>query len=97
MAKESIFQTKIIRYLKSRGCYVIKNSAVVGVPVGCPDVVFFKEGYYGFLEVKASKRSKFQPLQKETLKKLDDWSYARAVYPENWDEIHAELEDMLKD
>lgn len=93
--KESDFQAKIIKWLKSKGCYVVKNSANPGVPVGCPDIVFFKEGFYGFIEVKPSEKSKFQPLQKATLKKLDDWSWAKAVYPENYDEIKLELERML--
>lgn len=97
MAKESIFQTKVIKWLKGQGCYVIKNSAVTGVPTGCPDVVFFKEGFYGFIEVKASQKAPFQPLQKETLAKLDEWSWAKAVYPENWDAMQKELVFLLHD
>lgn len=93
--KESDFQYKIIQWLKAQGCYVIKNSAVAGVPVGTPDIVFFKEGFYGFIEVKRTKSSRFQPLQKEALKKLDDWSWAKAVHPENWPEIQTELISML--
>lgn len=95
--KESAFQTTVLKWLKAQGCYVIKNSAVMGVPTGCPDIVFFKEGFYGFAEVKASKKSPFQPLQKETLKKLDDWSWAKAVYPENWEDIKKELVVILHD
>lgn len=97
MVKESVFQSKVIKWLKEQGCYVIKNSAVSGVPTGCPDIVFFKEGFYGFIEVKRTAKSPFQPLQKETLAKLDNWSWAKAVYPENWDEIRIKLELILKD
>lgn len=97
MAKESVFQSKIIQWLKSQGCYVIKNSAVTGVPTGCPDLVFFKEGFYGFIEVKSSKKASFQPLQKETVQKFDAWSWARIVYPENWEETQIELAIILKD
>ena len=95
MAKESQLQTEIIKWLKKQGCFVIKHSAVAGVPVGTPDLSFYKEGFYGFLEVKASKSSKFQPLQKETLQKLDDWSWAKAVHPDNWPEIREELATIL--
>jgi Holliday junction resolvase len=95
--KESVFQAKVINWLKDQGCYVIKNSAVMGVPTGCPDLVFFKEGFYGFIEAKPNPKARFQPLQKETLKKLDDWSWAKAVYPENWEEIKNELVVILHD
>lgn len=97
MAKEQDLQSKIIKWLKSQGCYVIKNNAQPGVPLGCPDVVFFKEGFYGFIEVKPSKTAKFQPLQKETVAKLDDWSWARIVYPEIWETTQKELVLLLKD
>lgn len=92
---EKRLQSKIIKYLKSKGCYVIKNNAAPGVPVGCPDLSFYIEGFYGFIEVKASKTSKFQPLQKEAVAKLDSWSWAKVVYPENWEEIQQELEGIL--
>lgn len=97
MIKESVFQAKVIKWLKEQGCYVIKNSAVSGVPTGCPDLVFFKEGFYGFIECKPSSKSPYQPLQKLTLAKLDLWSWARAVYPENWEEIQKELVVILHD
>lgn len=97
MIKESVFQAKVIKWLKDQGCYVIKNSAVMGVPTGCPDLVFFKEGFYGFIEAKPKKSARFQPLQKETLAKLDEWSWAKAVYPENWEEIQEELVLILHD
>jgi Holliday junction resolvase len=92
---EAKLQRDIIRYLKSKGCYVIKHSAGAGVPVGCPDLSFYLEGCYGFIEVKATSRSRYQPLQKETLEKLNGWSWARRVDPSNWDEVKQELERML--
>lgn len=97
MVRESVFQAKIIKWLKEQGCYVIKNSAVSGVPTGCPDIVFFKGKFYGFIEVKRSVKAPFQPLQKETLVKLDAWSWARAVWPENWEEMQKELALILQD
>lgn len=91
---ESQLQAKIIKYLKEKGCYVIKTGGA-GTPVGCPDVVALTGYLWLAIEVKASSKAKFQPLQKETLEKLDGWSWARAVYPENWIEVKAELEEML--
>lgn len=97
MIKESVFQAKVKEWLIEQGCYVIKNSAVSGVPTGCPDLVFFKEGFYGFIECKRTAKSPFQPLQKITLDKLNKWSWAKAVYPENWEEIQKELALILHD
>jgi Holliday junction resolvase len=92
---ETKVQSKIIKYLKSKGCYVIKTHPGLGTPTGCPDVVFMTEGFYGALECKASKNARFQPLQKETIEKLDDWSWAKVLYPENYDNVIAELDIIL--
>ena len=90
--KEQKLQTTIAKWLKSKGCYVAKMQAGPGVPSGTPDIFFCKEGFYGFIEVKASKNSKFQPLQKEYIKKFKGWSYASVVYPENWEDERAVLD-----
>ena len=100
MAAESNLQTKIIRYLKSKGCYVIKTQAGPGVPQGCPDIFFFIDGFYGAIEVKAAKSSAFRPHQKETIERLNDWSWARVVYggkASNWPETRSELDVLLKE
>lgn len=95
MSIEAKLQSEIIKYLKSKGCYVIKHNAGPGVPAGCPDLSFYLEGMFGFIEVKASKASPYQPLQKEALAKLDEWSWAKRVDPSNWLEIKQELGGML--
>lgn len=92
---EQQLQAKVIRWLKGKGCVVIKLQASPGVPVGICDLVFFKEGFYGFAEIKASKSAKRQPLQQQWVEKLDDWSWAKFVHPDNFEDIKAELELML--
>lgn len=95
MTKESTFQATVIRYLKARGCYVIKTGGL-GTPDGCPDVIALVDGGgWLALEIKASKTSKFQPLQKKTIEKLDNMYYARVVYDKNWNEIKKELGTFL--
>ena len=94
---ESQLQSEVIKYLKSKGSFVFKVQSGPGVPTGTPDVFFCKEGFYGFAEIKASAKSKFQPLQKERIAKLHDWSWAKVVYPENWSEIKLELDNLLTD
>lgn len=92
---EAKVQKRLVSYLRSKGCYVIKTKPGVGTPVGCPDIVFLKEGFWGTIECKASEKAAWQPLQKETLEKLASWSWARKVYPENLEATIAELETIL--
>lgn len=95
MGSETRTQEQLIKFLKKKGCYVIKTKPGLGTPVGCPDVFAFYEGWWGCFEVKANQKAKFQPLQKETLDKLEDWSFARVVYPDNIAVVLAELELIL--
>lgn len=94
MPTEKSFQTKVISHLKTNGFYVIKTSAIPGVPVGCPDVIALKNGYYVALEIKASKTAKKQPLQQFTIDLLARDGLAYFVYPENWPEIQVRLETI---
>lgn len=93
---EKDFQAKIIRFLKSQGCVVIKYQQNATTKAAFPDILFLKEGFWGAIEVKKSKTSKCRPGQKEMVAKLDDWSWAKIVYPENFEEIKKELSVMLK-
>lgn len=95
MSVESQLQSKIRKYLKSKKCYVLVIQPQPGIPDGCPDILFMLEGFWGAIEVKASPKSKYQPLQQVTLWMLDDWSWAKRVDPTNWDEVKKELEGML--
>lgn len=95
MSVETALQSKIIKHLERKGCYVIKTGGA-GTPNGCPDIIALLDGGGWFaLEVKASKSAKFQPLQKQTIAKLSDMYYSRVVSPETWDEVKAELESYL--
>lgn len=97
MSKESVLQSDIRLYLKGRGCYVLKTKpdARGGAPTGCPDIFFFKEGFWGAIEVKAAPGSPYRVLQKETLKLLDGWSWAKRVDPTTWPAVKLELEQIL--
>ena len=95
MSVESNLQSDIIKWLRGKGCFVIKHNAGPGVPKGTPDLSFYREGFYGFIEVKPSQKAPYQALQPERLKLLGDWSWSATVYPENWDQIKLELGAML--
>lgn len=92
--KESKLESDIRKYLIKKGCYVAKMAGA-GVPVGTADRFFCKEGFYGFIEVKKSKTAAFQPLQQEFIKKMNEWSWCKAVYPENWELVKKELDQIL--
>lgn len=92
---EKKVQTRLIKYLRSKGCYVIKTKPGPGVPVGCPDVIFFKEGFWGCAEVKATEKSAYQPLQKETIAKLSQWSWCKVIHSNNVEKVLDELDSIL--
>lgn len=92
---EASLQTKIIKWLRAHGAWVMKTKPGLGTPTGTADIFFCKEGFYGWLEVKGSAKSKRQPGQEMFIAKMDGWSFARFVHPDNWAEIQAELEPML--
>ena len=96
MAREADFQSKVLKYLRSKGCIAYKMQQNATTRIATPDVLFIKEGFWGAIECKAGPRAKFQPGQKEMVAKLDGWSWARVAYPQNWDIIKSELEEILK-
>lgn len=90
---ESKLQTKIIKFLKDRGAYVIKTRVQPGTPVGCPDIIFLYEGAWGAIEVKASVRAPYRNGQEATLKHFESWtSFVYMAHPDNWETIKAELQ-----
>lgn len=95
MTVEGNLQSEIRKYLRSKGCYVIKPKPGPGVPKGCPDLIFMIEGFWGAIEVKKSPKAGYQVLQKETLAKMDNWSWAKRVDPTDWPTVKRELEGIL--
>ena len=93
---EGNFKKSFCSELMKLGCTVFQNQGI-GVPRGFPDTsVLLPEGLTVFIEFKASKTAKFQPLQKEWIKKLTDRQYfAWVCYPENRDKIMNEIKRLL--
>lgn len=92
---EKKVQNRLIKFLRSKGCFVMKITVVPGIPTGTPDVWFFKEGFWGCAEIKGNEKSKFQPLQKETIEKLSQWSWCKVVHSNNVENILDELDSIL--
>ena len=96
MVLEKDFQKTIIKWLRAKGCLVIKYQQNATTRASIPDIIFLKEGFWGAIEVKKSKTSKFQPGQKEMVTKMNEMSWAKVVWPENWKETQKELGEILR-
>lgn len=92
---EKKVQNRLIKFLRSKGCFVMKITVVPGIPTGTPDVWAFKEGWWGAFECKATEKSEFQPLQKERIEKFAEWSTGMVVHSGNIEEVISQLEKML--
>lgn len=93
---EAQLQTKVVQWLKAKGLFVIKTNAAPGVPVGTPDVIgLIDGGGWVALEIKASAKSRKQPLQAVTVAKLDEMYYSKFVHPDNWSDVKKELERLI--
>lgn len=68
---ESDFQTKVIKWLKVKGCYATKFNASAISKAGVPDVPSCINGLYVGIEVKRDDKSKATELQKFNIKEID--------------------------
>ena len=93
---EKNFQAKVVKWLRSQHCIVLKYQQNATTRASIPDILFLKEGFWGAIECKKSKTAKYRPGQKEMVAKMDEMSWARTVYPENWGEVQKELEELLR-
>lgn len=93
---ESRFEQEFCTRLRRKGCFVIKNNAGPGVPKGCPDrTVLLPGGGWAMLEFKRNAKEPYQPLQVEQLERLKGMWYSATVYPENAEQVMAEIEHMI--
>lgn len=84
------FQTRIKRAVKPLAILQYKQDSTT--VAGFPDTIVILEGITIFIEFKNSKTAKFRPGQKEWIKKLNDnGHFAFVCYPENADEVLAEI------
>lgn len=92
MAKESVFQAKLIKDLKAMlpGCVVLKNDP--NYIQGVPDLLILYNNRWAALECKRSKNASHRPNQEYYISKMDGMSFAAFVYPENREDILDELQ-----
>lgn len=95
MVLEKDFQSKVIKWLRSKGFKCYKQQMNATTRAGTPDCIILKEGWWGMLEFKKSKNSPKRPGQQQNIDWANENSWGSFCYPENWSEIKEYLESIL--
>ena len=92
---ERDFQSKLITELKEEfeGCIVMKldSSYIQGVP----DLLVLYNDKWAVLEVKRSSNAKHRPNQDYYVRRMNEMSFSRFIYPENQEEVFDELRQVF--
>lgn len=93
---ERDFQKGLIKELKEMfpGCIVLKNDP--NYIQGIPDLTIFYKDRWATLEVKKSASESKRPNQEYYVKKMNDMSFSRIIFPENKEEVLDELQKALR-
>lgn len=93
---ENEFQSKLIKELKVRfpGCIVTKLDA--NHIQGIPDLLILWNDRWAVLECKKSAKAKHQPNQDYYVKRLDEMSFSRFIFPENKESVLDELQSAFQ-
>ena len=95
MNKESQFQAKLIKRLKTMfpGCIVMKNDS--GYIQGIPDLTILWKDKWAFLECKKSAGASRQPNQEYYIQAASEMSFGRFIFPENEEEVLSDLQQTF--
>ena len=95
MPREKIFENKIKRYLKERGCYCVKYFGCNYSTSGTPDILACVNGYFLAIEVKAQsgKPSELQLVKVDEIRKAGGFAYV--VHPSGWERLKAVIDGLL--
>ena len=97
MAGEKLFENKIKKFLKERGCWYVKYFANRNTRSGVPDILACVNGHFVAIEVKAE-NGKPTELQKWNLKKIDECGgFAMLLYPNEWNYFTATIDALLQE
>ena len=93
---ERAFQSKLIRRIKKDlpGCIVLKNDP--NYIQGFPDLLILNGDRWAALEVKKDAKAEHQPNQDYYVKRLNQMSFARFIFPENERTVRHELYSALR-
>lgn len=89
---EGEYQASLKKRIEERipGALVIKNDPTY--VQGIPDLLILKGKRWAALEVKISGKASHRPNQRYYVDKMNDWSFAAFIFPENEEEVISELE-----
>lgn len=89
---EGEYQNKLREKIEERipGALIMKTDPTF--IQGIPDLLIVKNKKWAALEVKKSKKAPHRPNQDFYVNKMNNWSYAAVIFPENEKEIIDELE-----
>lgn len=92
---ERDFQRNLIKKLESAfsGCVILKNDPCY--KQGIPDLIIIYGPAWAALECKKSERASHQPNQGYYVDLLNNYGFARFIYPENESEVLADLKDYF--
>lgn len=92
--RESEFQTKVIRYLRSLGAYVLNVPGGSQIPKGTPDLLVCYKGRFIALELKTDTGT-VMPLQEDTLETIRRADgYTRVLRPKDWEHFVEDFKDF---
>lgn len=93
--KESEFQSNLKKEIKSLfpGCIVTKMDS--GYIQGIPDLLILYKNKWATLENKRSANASHRPNQDYYVKKMNEMSFSRFIYPENKNEVLSELQKFF--
>ena len=93
--RESQFQSTVIKYLRSKGCYVLNVAGGTQIPKGTPDlIVCFPNGEFGGIELKTD-IGRTTELQEHHIREIrKSGGYARVLRPSELESFKMEIEDM---
>lgn len=92
---ERDFQSSLIKEIKELlpGCMVLKNDP--NYIQGIPDLTVFYGKKWATLECKKSAKESRRPNQDYYVKKMNEMSFSRIIFPENKEEVLYELQKAL--
>lgn len=93
---ERDFQAKLIKELKEMfpGCIITKNDP--NYIQGIPDLTVLYRGKWAALECKKCEGASVRPNQEYYVRRMDEMSFSRFIYPENKEEVLYELQQTFK-
>ena len=92
---ENQFQTKVIKYLRSKGYYVLNVAGSSQQRQGTPDLIVCINGTFWGIELKC-KGNRPSPLQLHALEEINKaGGHGIVLYEDQFDSFKKELEDMV--